>query len=156
MKPMKLASMVVGFSVVALSLGSTAAYAAGGQVDGSITVAGSTCTWTNATTSDVPPNTLTIDHTTLTPSCTGSINASLTNDPTVTFDDTAGTASAPEVDVAATVVGINCGYKVTNLSVTRDGTTRAYAGSSYTATKISGGILCPSTESVDSVSLTFH
>ena len=150
------ASILVGLSIVALSFASTAAYAASGQVDGSISVAGSTCTWANATTSDVPPNTLTIDHTTVSPSCSGSISASLTNDPTVTFDDTAGTATTPEIDVSATVSGISCGYQVTNLSVTRQGTDRTYTGGPYTATKTSGSFLCPSSESVDSVSLTFH
>lgn len=156
---MKATSMLAGLavgSIVALGVGSTA-YAAGGQVDGSISVAGSTCTWTNATTSDVPPNTLTLDHTTVAPSCDGSIDASLTNDPTVTFDDAAGTASSAEVDVSATVSGINCGYSVTDLSVTRqDSSSRTYTGGPFTATKTSGSFLCPGSETVDSVTLTFH
>lgn len=156
MKPARiLVSLSIG-SIVALGVGSTAAYAAGGMVDGSLSVAGSTCSWTNATTSDVPPNTLTVDHTTVSPSCDGSISASLTNDPTVTFDDTAGTASSAEIDVAATVAGINCNYSVTNVSVTRQGTTRTYTGGPFTATKTSGGILCPGSETVDSATLTFH
>lgn len=152
------ASVLVGLSVVTLSFfAGSAAYAATGQVDGSISVAGSTCTWSNATTSDVPPNSLTIDHTTVSPSCSGSISASLTNDPTVTFDDTANTATAAEVDVSASVSGITCGYQVTNLSVTRsDSSTRTYTGGPFTATNTSGSILCPSSESVDTVSLTFH
>jgi hypothetical protein len=152
------ASTLVALSIASLGFfGATAAYAAGGQVDGSLSVAGSTCTWANATTSDVPPNTLTIDHTTVTPSCSGSISASLTNDPTVTFDDSANTATAAEVDVSATVSGITCGYQVTNLSVTRsDATTLTYTGGPFTATKTSGSFLCPGSESVDSVSLTFH
>lgn len=152
------ASILVGLSVVTLSLfAGSAAHAAGGQVDGAISVAGSTCTWANATTSDVPPNALAIDHTTVSPSCSGSISASLTNDPTVTFDDTAGTATAAEVDVSATVSGISCGYQVTNLSVTRqDAGSRTYTGGPFTATKTSGSFLCPGSESVDSVSLTFH
>jgi hypothetical protein len=152
------ASIVVGLSIASLGFfGATAAYAAGGQVDGSISVAGSTCTWANATTSDVPPNALTIDHTTVTPSCSGSISASLTNDPAVTFDDAANTAAAAEVDVSATVSGITCGYQVTNLSVSRsDSSSRSYTGGPFTATKTSGSFLCPGSESVDSVSLTFH
>src|SRR5438270_7056392 len=82
-------------AIAALPLLGTAvvANAATGLVDGSITVSGSTCSWTNASTSDVPPNTLSIDHSTVNVSCSGSITANLTNDPTVTFDDTAGTAS---------------------------------------------------------------
>ena len=155
MKPTRL---LVGIAAVAGSVFlAVPAFAATGQVDGNITVGGSSCSWTNATTSDAPPNTLTIDHTTVQPSCSGSISASLTNDPTVTFDDTAGTASSPEVDVNGSILGITCSYKVTNLSVTRQGTTgRTYTGGPFTANLSSGGGLCPSTESVDSASLTFH
>ena len=149
--------LLVGMAAVAGSvLLAAPAYAATGQVDGNITVSGSSCSWTNATTSDVPPNALTIDHTTVHPTCTGSITASLTNDPAVTFDDTAGTASAPEVDVNGTVLGITCSYTVTNLSVSRQGTSRTYTGGPFTANLTSGGGLCPSTETVDSASLTFH
>lgn len=153
---MKPTHLLVGVAAIAGSvLLAAPAYAATGQVDGSITVGSSTCTWTNATTSATPPNALTIDHTTVKPSCSGSISASLTNDPSVTFDDTAGTASSPEVDVTATVIGINCSYKVTNLSVTRQGTTgRQYSGGPFTAT--GGGGLCPGSETVNTVSLTFH
>src|SRR5438445_13162148 len=140
---MKATRLLVGIAAVAGSLLLAApAFAATGLVDGNITVGGSSCSWTNATTSAVPPNTLTIDHTTVTPSCSGgSITASLTNDPTVTFNDTAGTASAPEVDVNGTELGITCSYKVTNLSVTRSGTTRTYTGGPFTANLSSGGAL---------------
>ena len=118
---------------------------------------GSSCSWTGATTSDVPPATLTIDHTTVQPNCTGSITASLTNDPAVTFDDSAGTVTAPEVDVNGTVLGITCSYKVTNVSYSRQGSTgRAYTGGPFTANLSGGGGLCPATETVNSASLTFH
>lgn len=154
---MKTTRLLVGIAAVAGSvLLAVPAYAATGQVDGNITVGGSSCSWTNASTSDVPPNTLTIDHTTVQPNCSGSISASLTNDPTVTFDDTAGTASAPEVDVNGTVLGITCSYTVTNLSVSRQGTSRTYTGGPFTANLSSGGGLCPGSETVNSVSLTFH
>ncbi|WP_328607894.1 hypothetical protein OG943_01805 [Amycolatopsis sp. NBC_00345] len=152
---MKATRLLVGITAVAGTMFlAVPAYAASGQVDGNITVGGSSCSWTNATTSDVPPNTVTIDHTTVKPSCSGSIVASLTNDPTATFDDTAGTVSAPEVDVTGTVLGINCSYKVTGLSLSRQGTTRTYTGGPFTAN--GGGGLCPSTETVDSATLTFH
>lgn len=153
------ASILVGLavgSVVALGSASTA-YAATGLVDGSIAVSGSTCTWTNATTSDVPPNTLTVDHTTVNASCDGSITATLTNDPTVTFDDTAGTATADEIDVSGTILGVSCGYTVTNASVSRsDSSSRTYTGGPFTANKSSGGVLCPSSESVSTATFTFH
>src|ERR1700742_1353068 len=142
MNPTRLLVALAGSVLLAVP-----AYAATGQVDGNITVGDSSCSWTNATTSDAPPNALTIDQPTVTPTCSGSITASLTNDPAVTFDDTAGTASAPEVDVNGTVLGITCSYKVTNLSVTRQGTTgRSYTGGPYTANLSSGGGLCPGSE----------
>jgi hypothetical protein len=154
---MKATHLLVGIAAVAGSvLLAVPASAATGQVDGNITVGGSSCSWTNATTSDVAPNALTIDHTTVKPTCSGSISATLTNDPAVTFDDTAGTVSAPEVDVNGTVIGITCSYKVTNVSYSRQGTTRAYTGGPFTANLSGGGALCPATESVDSASLTFH
>ena len=154
---MRPASLLVGLSVVAVSFaGTTAANAATGLVDGSISVGGSVCSWTNATTSDVPPNTLTVDHTTVSPSCDGSISANLTNDPTVNFNDAAGTASSPEIDVSGAIAGISCSYKVTNVSVTRQGTTRTYSGGPYSATKSGGSFLCPGSETVDSATLTFH
>jgi hypothetical protein len=149
--------LLVGIAAVAGSvLLAAPAYAATGQVDGNITVSGSSCSWTNATTSDVPPNALTIDHTTVHPSCSGSITASLTNDPAVTFDDTAGTASAPEVDVDGTEFGITCSYKATNVTYSRQGTTRTYTGGPFTANLTGGGPLCPGSETVSSASLTFH
>ncbi len=154
---MKTTGLLVGIAAVAGSvLLAVPAYAATGQVDGNITVGGSSCSWTNATTSDVAPNPLTIDHTTVKPTCSGSITASLTNDPAVTFDDTAGTVTAPEVDVNGTVLGITCSYKVTNASYTRQGTARSYTGGPFTANLSSGGGLCPATETVNSASLTFH
>ncbi|EWM18673.1 hypothetical protein [Kutzneria sp. 744] len=149
--------LLVGIAAVAGSvLLAVPAYAATGQVDGNITVGDSSCSWTNATTSDVPANTLTIDHTTVHPTCTGSITAGLTNDPTVTFDDTAGTASAPEVDVNGSELGQTCSYKATDVTYTRQGTTRNYTGGPFTANLTDGSFLCPKTETVSAASLAFH
>jgi hypothetical protein len=154
---MKPARFLVGLSVVAGSLLLAApAFAATGLVDGSITVGSSSCSWTNATTSDVPPNTLTIDHTTVHPTCSGSITATLANNPTVSFNDSAGTASSPEVDVNGTQSGISCSYKVTNVSLARQGTTRTYTGGPFTATLTGGSFLCPGSQTVNSATLTFH
>src|SRR5215467_4446820 len=103
MRPLR-AGLIAGLSVLALAaigLSGSPASAATGLVDGSISLSSASCSWTNATTSDVPPNTLTIDHTTVHPSCSSG-TASLTNNPTVTFNDSAGTASANEVDVSGT------------------------------------------------------
>ncbi len=153
---MKTASMLAGLSIVALGFAGTPAYAAGGTVDGSITLGSSSCTWTGATTSDTPPNTLTVDHTTVSPTCSGSISANLSNDPTITFDDAAGTASSASIVVSGTILGISCGYTVSNVSIARSGSTRTYTGGPFTANKSSGSILCPATETVDSATFTFH
>lgn len=147
---------IAGLALLPLLGTATAANAATGLVDGSITVGSSSCSWTNATTSDVPPNTLTVDHTTINPTCSGSITANLTNDPSISFDDTAGTASSPEVDVNGTISGISCSYTVTNVSLARQGTTRTYTGGPFTATLSGGSFLCPGSETVDSATLTFH
>lgn len=155
---MRPASILVGLSVAALSLTGTAAYAAGGTVDGSIAVSDSTCSWAGGATSDTPPNTLTVDHASVNAglSCTGSASVSLTNDPVVTFDDAAGTGSSAEVDVNGSILGVNCGYKATNLTLSRSGSDRTYTGGPFTATLTSGGFLCPGSETIDSATLTFH
>ena len=150
MRPVRL---LVALSATAVVFaGSPPAHAAGGLVDGGFDAGGTTCVWANASTSDVPPNPLTIDHTTIQSSC----GNPWANDPTWTFDDTNGTASTPEIDVTATVLGVTCGYKVTNILLHRQEMTRTYSGGPFTGTKSSGGFLCPSSETVDSITVTFH
>ncbi|MGA8117685.1 MAG: hypothetical protein WCA46_28960 [Actinocatenispora sp.] len=156
---MKPARMLVGLSLgalVALGLGGTPAYAAGGLADGSIAVGDSLCSWSDAATTDAPPTTLTMDHSTVQPTCGGSISGNIISDPTISFDDAAGTAATAELDVSAARSGVSCSYRVTDASLTRQGTARTYTGGPFTATKISGDALCASTDTVDSVSLTFH
>ncbi|MGI8329790.1 hypothetical protein ACRYCC_07470 [Actinomadura scrupuli] len=127
-----------------------------GLVDGTASALGYSCSFANAATSDTPPNTLTVDRATIVPQCGSGVSLSLANSPTISFDDTAGTASSDRIDVSGSALGITCTYRVTNASITRDGTTRAYAGGPFTATKISGTFLCPATTTVDSVAFTFH
>ncbi|WP_157995705.1 hypothetical protein [Thermomonospora amylolytica] len=154
---MRSAILLAGISLAALTATAAPAHAATGLVDGSVTASGTTCSWTNATTSDVPPNTLIVDHTTVRPTCDGSVTVTLSASPTVTFNDAAGTASSPRIDVSATapIVG-TCTYRVTNATVTRQGTGRTYTGSGLTATETSNRFLCPDTQTIDSVSFTFH
>ncbi|GAA2453749.1 hypothetical protein GCM10010191_85610 [Actinomadura vinacea] len=155
---MRPASLLVGLSVIAAAgfVAAPAHAAAPGLVDGTIVVGSTTCSWTNATTSNTPPNTLTVNHTTISPTCTGGITVSLSSSPTVTFNDGAGTASSAQIQVTASVLGVNCGYRVSNVSVNRQGTTRNYTGGPFTATKISGSFLCPGSETVDSATFRFH
>jgi len=155
--PALLAALSTAAAAVALT--ATPAHAAPGHVDGTVTAAGVTCTWSNAVTSDTPPNTLTIDHTTVSPSCSASgITVTLGASPTVTFNDAAGTAFSPQVvvNVTAPIVG-TCRYQVVNLTVYRVGTSRTYTGSNLTATELSPRrLLCPDSQTVDSVQFTFH
>lgn len=146
----KILGAVAGAAMLAGTAGMAVAQAGAvqaGAVDGSITAQGNTCSWTDGVTSDVPPNTLTIDRTTINSpggnlSCTGGVTATLNNDPAVTFDDANGTATVDRLDVTMVVSGTQCRYAADNASATRDGDTRHYT-SSTTVNKVEGGILCP-------------
>ncbi|GAA3221559.1 hypothetical protein [Actinocorallia longicatena] len=142
-------------AVATVGLASAPAHAAPGTVDGALTALGFSCTFT-AATSDTPPSSLTVDRTTVVPTCGGGISLTLANSPTITFDDTAGTASSARIDVIGGALGISCTYRVTNATVTRDGTTRTYTGGPFSASKVSGLFLCPATTTVDTASFTFH
>jgi hypothetical protein len=126
------------------------------KVDGSATTAGVTCSWTNANTSDNPPNTSAVDHTSVHMTCSDDTVLTLQNDPIVSFDDTAGTATVDIIDVTGTKAGITCEYRATNVGLTRSGSTRAYSGGPFTATKVSGNFLCPNTATFDTATITFH
>jgi hypothetical protein len=149
----------VGVAVVAVT-GFTAANAfAANQVDGTISAQGQSCSWTNGSTSANPPSTLTINSSTINPpggnlSCTGGVKATLNNNPTVTFNDTAGTATANLVDATVISSGISCRYQAKNFGLKRNGTTRNYSGSA-SVPLFSGSFLCPNPVTLSS-SVTFH
>ncbi|MFJ8016011.1 hypothetical protein [Streptomyces sp. NPDC096339] len=118
------------------------------KADGVIVVAGSTCTWTNASTSAAAPAALTIDRTTVNApggnlACGGGIAATLNNNPAFTFDDAAGTARTDLIDITGRQSFISCRYKATNIVWDRDGVTRKYVNRAFTAAKTSGSFLCP-------------
>lgn len=149
-------AVTAGASTAASALGPEASQ----RVDGSITAAGSTCTWADATTSADPPAGLTIDRSTVNGSlsCSGGASATLNNDPTATFDDAAGTATSDLIDITVNQSIVSCSYKATNVGWTRDGSTRAYVNQAFTAAKSSGSFLCPDSISAEpgSASLNFH
>ncbi|RSS78337.1 hypothetical protein [Streptomyces sp. WAC06614] len=163
-----IASLGTAALVVAVTLGSaTTAGAAGPAVDqkadGVIVVAGQTCTWTNASTSAVPPTTLSVDRNTINRpggnlACTGGISATLNNNPVFTFDDAAGTARTDSIDITGKQSFISCRYKATNITWNRDGATRKYVNQAFTATKTSGSFLCPGSVTTDAggASMLFH
>lgn len=140
-------------------LASSPAVAAQGSVDGTITAEGKSCSWTDGATSDTPPNTLTVDRSTINSpggnlSCTGDTTATLNNDPTVTFDDAAGTATADVLDVSVTEFGATCRYQATDVSAQRDGDTRTYTATTDIPL-YEGGFLCPDPAAV-TATFTFH
>src|SRR5688500_16588862 len=103
---------LVGLAALAMVfVGAQPAYAAN-QVDGSITAGSTVCTWTGAQTTSNPPNTLTVFGATVNITCNDGTTATLNNDPTVTFNDTNGTATADAVDVSVTQSGITCRYRL--------------------------------------------
>ncbi|MFB6618957.1 hypothetical protein ACIGFK_02640 [Streptomyces sp. NPDC085524] len=133
------------------------------KADGVIVVAGSTCTWTNATTSAAAPAALTVDRSTINApggnlACGGGIAATLNNNPAFTFDDAAGTARTDLIDITGRQSFISCRYKATNIVWDRDGTTRKYVNRAFTAAKTSGSFLCPGsvTTAAGDASVLFH
>ncbi len=144
-------------AIVAAFAAPQAAYgAASNLVDGSVTAGSTTCTWVDASTSDNPPNTLTVENSTVDLVCDDGTDVVLNNDPVVSFDDTAGTATADAIDITATQMGVTCRYRATNVVMDRDGDTRDYSGGPYTGKLVSGGWLCPSTQDIDNASVSFH
>ncbi|HEY1832626.1 MAG TPA: hypothetical protein VGG38_20485 [Acidimicrobiales bacterium] len=64
-------------------------------VNGSVNALGKTCTWTNGTATETPT---TINASSINPpggnlSCSSGVSAALENSPSVSFNDTAGTAT---------------------------------------------------------------
>ncbi|MFJ7591676.1 hypothetical protein ACIQZO_30740 [Streptomyces sp. NPDC097617] len=133
------------------------------KVDGVMVVSGNSCSWTNANTSSVPPNALTVDRASInTPggnlACGGGIVASLNNNPAFTFDDAAGTARTDLIDITGRLSFISCRYKATDIVWDRDATSRKYINRAFTAAKTSGSFLCPGsvTTPVGDASMLFH
>ncbi|SFA93495.1 hypothetical protein SAMN05216266_102304 [Amycolatopsis marina] len=156
--PSKIIGILAGALTVA-ALGTVPALADHSKIDGSITANGDTCSWTDGSTSDNPPNTLTVDRTTINApggnlSCSGGVSATLNNDPTATFDDANGTATVDLLDVTLTQFGMQCRYQARDVEGQRDGTTRHYTAS-VSVPLSSGGFGCPNPLNADA-SLTLH
>ncbi|MER7764892.1 hypothetical protein [Streptomyces sp. NPDC097619] len=145
------AVLLAAVSAVALGTGAPAGAAgpaADQKLDGTILVSGSTCTWTGASTSALPPGALSVDRTTVNRpggnlSCTGGITATLDNNPVFTFDDAAGTARTDAIDITGKQSFISCRYRASGIVWDRQTGTRTYLNRAFTATKTSGSFLCP-------------
>lgn len=158
-----LAALAVSATVAGAPASIAAGPTADQKADGVIVVAGNTCTWTNASTSAVPPSALTVDRTTINApggnlACSGGITATLNNNPAFTFDDAGAVARTDAIDITGRQSFISCRYKATNLVWDRDGTTRKYINRAFTAGKTSGSFLCPGsvTTPAGDASMLFH
>lgn len=152
---------LLSLSAVVMALGAfTGTASAANLVDGSISSGNGTCSWTNGSTNADPPNTLTIENSSINPpggnlACTGDVeSATLNNDPQVTFNDAAGTGTANAVAVTVRVFGVTCSYTANNVTLARQGTSRTYSGTAN-ATKTGGGFLCPSGQNLNAT-ISFH
>jgi hypothetical protein len=158
---MKLASLLVGlFAASAVAFTATPAHASHLKVDGTVKVTSwtpnVTCTWTDATISADPTNTLTIDHNTInaTITCTGGIQLTVTSDPLVTFSG--GGATLSQTDVAITTP--NCNYHVNDptLSQVPAPPPYKYTGSATATEKNPKRLICPDNVTMDEVTLDFN
>lgn len=152
---MKYLGKLVAFPIIALALATpTAAHADPGvashmKVDGTVAVSDMGCTWTGASTSDNPPNPLTIYRNTINPPggnlhC-GSADPGLTlnNDPNVVFNS----GLIATIDRITGTAG-GCTYQATNVVLTN-------GSGSFTAYRVAGSEWCP--YSVTGwIMLTFH
>lgn len=151
-------SRFVGFAMLVgagfLALANTANAQTGTVVNGSVSALGKTCSWTNGTATEAPPTTTTIEANTINPpggnlSCSSGVTATLDNNPSVSFNDTAGTATVLQITASVKYDGISCEYTATNAVLDRSGTTRDYSGSA-SASKVSGSFFCPGSVSLTS------
>lgn len=143
-------------AVAALALAAPGNAFAANLVDGSISALDRTCSWTNGATSADPPSALTIDRNSINGqlTCSSGVSATLENNPNVSFDDAAGTATADSVDATVRTSGLTCRYRATNVVLSGDPATRAYSGSAR-APRVSGSFFCPG--SVDlGATVQFH
>lgn len=155
---MKFISRLLGLSTVMLAVGAIAATSAWASdlVDGSVSASGDSCSWTNGTTTADPPSALTIEASSINGNltCSSGVSATLNNNPDLTFDDSAGTATADLVDATVDVDGVSCRYQIANYVLSGSASTREYSGSA-SAPLYSGSFFCPNPETV-TTSLTFH
>lgn len=150
--------VALGIGIAALAFPATASGASitANAVDGTVVTGSTTCQWADATADANPPDTAVIDGSTVSLSCDSSTSLTLNNDPSVSFDDAAGTATIDTINVSGTLIGLTCTYEATDIAMTRDGSTRTYSGGPYTGDKVDGSFLCPGSIDLDSATVTFH
>ncbi len=112
-----------------------------------------TCTWIGIPTGGSPPGPVPVNPSGTPGSCDNGAVCTLGTF-TVTFDSS-GTATIDQLTYTCERIGISCGYRATNVVLTRNGTTSEYIGT-FTATRYSGSIFfCPSSHS-GTIRLIFH
>jgi hypothetical protein len=143
---------LAGAGIVAVSSAATAQ--SGTTVNGSVSALGKTCSWTDGTATEAPPTTTTINASSINApggnlSCSSDVSATLENSPSVSFNDTAATATVASLTASVTYDGISCEYTATNAVLDGSATTRDYSGTANAA-KSGGSFLCPSSVSLGS------
>lgn len=107
---------------------------------------GITCSLSDVTTTDNPPNELIIYWPVTAPPgapfpC-GSASFRPNNSPRVSFNDSSGTASVDRFNVTVFYSGISCTYEAILITLYRQGTTRTYTNHIYYG-MVSGSLICP-------------
>lgn len=156
-------SGLAAFILCGAATAAGAAIAGEQKVDGAFTIGDIACRWTAGATTANPPAALTVDRSTVnTPvgnlTCDDGARATLNNSPGFTFDDASALAATPLLDITGRQGFISCRYQATDIQWDRQGDTRTYTNRTFTARKVSGGFLCPSTTQADAgdATLTFH
>ncbi|MDI3417578.1 hypothetical protein [Streptomyces luteolus] len=156
------AAATTALVLAASSAASAVGNVADQKVDGSFTIGDIACSWTGGSTNANPPNSLTVDRSTVNQpggnlSCGEGASGTLNNDPTFTFDDANALATSDTIDISGSQ-GVSCRYSAANVQWDRQGTTRQYTNRAFTAQKVSGGPLCPGTVDADpaDASVTFN
>ena len=103
-----------------------------------------------------PPATVGIDADRIDFDCSGSTLLDFTADTAFAFDDADGTATAEDVRIAATKLGVTCTYESARVTLEREGETREYRGGPIGARKVGGSFLCPGSVNLDSAEVVFH
>ncbi|MFG3339557.1 hypothetical protein [Glycomyces sp. NPDC048151] len=103
-----------------------------------------------------PPSTVAIDAAAVDFDCSGSTVLDFSADTAFAFDDAKGTATAEDVRIAATKLGVTCTYESERVTLTREGAGRGYRGGPIGARKVGGSFLCPGSVNLDAAEVVFH
>ncbi|GAA2121964.1 hypothetical protein [Glycomyces algeriensis] len=134
----------------------TTAAATQNYVDIVLTEGDSRCTAERVKVVAAPPGSVAIHGKAVGFDCSGSTRFAFAGDAVFAFDDANGTATAEDVRIAATKIGVTCTYEASRVTLKRDGASREYRGGPIRAGKAGGSFLCPDAVNLDSAEVVFH